>query len=54
MSNRISYEIERKCRFLGIDKFFEKPFKDSEVETIIGECLKEAAQRMNRKYDIGA
>ena len=45
MSNRIPYEVERKCRFIGIQNYLVKPIKAAELDVVIGTCIKVASTR---------
>ena len=46
MSNRLSPEIQRKLQYAGIDNFMSKPLDTWKAELMIGNCVKQARERL--------
>lgn len=49
MSNHISHEIQRKLQYAGIDNFLSKPLDTWKAEQMIGDCVKLARKRLQRR-----
>lgn len=49
MSDHLSPEVQRKLKFVGIDKLLFKPLDPWKVEVMIGDNVKQAVRRLKRR-----